>query len=1062
MRPTAFFSLALVLLTTSGIAAGSDQDDANVVFQPALFKSLQYRLAGPFRGGRSTAVSGVLGKPYLFYMGSTGGGLWQSDDAGQSWTNITDGQIGVGSIGAIAVAPSDPNVLYLGTGSSSPRGNISIGDGVYKSTDAGKTWVHSGLPKAGLISRIRVHPRDPDLVYAAVMGNIFAPNPERGVYRSRDGGASWERIHFVSDRTGCVDLAMDLTNPRILYAGMWTVERKPWTLVDGSDEGGVWKTSDGGQTWKKLEKGLPTGVIGRIGLDVSPADPSRVWVITAAPEKRGGLFRSDDGGKRFRRVSRKRDLLQRAWYYSRVFADPVDADTIYVTNVGFWKSVDGGASFSRISTPHGDNHDLWINPDDPRIMIESNDGGANVSLNGGRTWTTQTNQPTAEFYRVTVDNQFPYRLYGAQQDNSTISVPSRSPGGINPKQHWFSAGGGESGHIAVDPRDPNVIYAGNYIGQITRLDRSSGHQRSVTHYPQLHDGLAGKQIRHRFQWNAPIRLSPHDPDTLYHTSQYVHVSRDGGQSWTIISPDLTTNNTDYQELPGGPVQHDHTGVELYCTIFSFEESPHQPGLLWAGTDDGRVHISRDAGGEWREITPSEMPSEGTVNTIELSEHSPGRAFLAVYRYRRGDSRPYVFRTDDFGANWALLTDGTNGIPADHFVRVVREDPDRKGLLYAGTEFGIYASFDDGLHWQSLQQNLPRTPITDLQVHRKDLVVATQGRSFWILDDLTPLHQLDESIAQANQHLFQPRNAYRTQLRGFRGPGAPSNPPNGAVIRYFLSQQAAEGREDGPEIKLEILDSQGSLIRTFTAKPGEDSRPSQPSGHRPQDPEPLLPTEAGLNTFAWDLRFRPPHLVENARMSISFTGGPTAPPGEYQVRMSVAGQEQTRSFQLRKDPRWKSSDEDLKRQFDFVLQTRDLLTRSHDAIRTIRSVKDQVGRIAQRAEKAGRSELIGEAADSLKQQLGKIEEELIQTRNESGQDPLNFPPKLDNQIAYLYGFLNSQDALPTRSSHQRYQDLEAELATHLESLRRLLDSDLKAYNELLVKEGATGVILPEGL
>ncbi|MBM3791529.1 MAG: glycosyl hydrolase, partial [Acidobacteria bacterium] len=783
------FVAVLAVVSSVALGAQTPAENPNTVYSPALYGAMKYRLIGPHRGGRVTAVAGVPDEPHTYYMGATGGGVWKTTDGGAAWHNISDAFFKVGSIGAIAAAESDPNVVYVGTGSACPRGNVSIGDGVWKSTDAGKTWKHVGLPKAGQIARIAVHPADPDRVYAAVLGNVFGPGPDRGVYRSRDGGQNWERVLFASDTTGAVDLVMNPGNPRILYACMWRAERKPWTLIDGSDDGGVFKSADGGDTWERLKGGLPEGLVGRSGVAVSPANPERVWVIIeSGKEEEGGLYRSEDAGKTWTKISGEHKLRGRAWYYNHVFAGPQDENTVYVLNAPFYKSIDGGKTFEQVRVPHGDNHALWINPRDPRIMINGNDGGANVSYNGGRTWSTQLNQPTAEFYRVTVDSRFPYRVYGAQQDNTTISVPSRPPGGITPQEHWYDVGGGESGHIAVDPRNPDVIYAGNYIGQITRLDRAAGHMRQVNAYPELHDGLAPRDIRYRFQWNAPIRISPHDPKVLYHASQFVHKSTDEGQTWQVISPDLTTDNDRYQDIPGGPIQHDHTGVELFTTIFAFEESPHQAGFLWAGSDDGLVHLTRNGGKDWNNITPGNMPKDATVNMIELSAHGPGRAFLAVYNYRLNDFRPYIYRTDDFGSSWELLTDGRNGIPEDHFVRVVREDPDRKGLLYAGTEFGMFVSFDDGRHWQPFQLNLPVTPITDLAVHRQDLVVATQGRSFWILDDLTPLHQISDAVAAAQAHLYAPRKAYRMQEGGFREPDAPERPPRGVLIYFFLAEK----------------------------------------------------------------------------------------------------------------------------------------------------------------------------------------------------------------------------------------------------------------------------------
>ncbi len=1039
---TALVFGVLMILPAAGDAQA--QDDPNVVYDPVLYQALDYRLIGPYRGGRVTAVAGIADQPYTFYMGATGGGVWKTEDAGQTWGNVSDGYVKAGSIGAVAVAPSDPNVVYVGTGSAAPRGNISPGVGLYKSTDAGATWKAVGLEKAGQIGKVVIHPKDPDRVYVAALGNIFGPNPERGVFRSTDGGETWQHVLAISDSTGAVDLAMDPNNPRILYAGMWRAERKPWTLIDGGTEGGVYKSTDAGETWTRLKGGLPGGLLGKVGVAVSPANSNRVWVLQAtAEEKDGGLYRSDDGGKSFRRINREHNLRQRAWYYTYVIADPQDENTVYVLNTGMYKSIDGGKTFERIRVPHGDNHGLWVNPHNTDVMINSNDGGANVSFNGGRTWSSQFNQPTSELYRVTVDNQFPYRVYGAQQDNSTISVPSSSPGGITPQQHWYAVGGGESGHIAVDPRNPDLIYAGNYIGQISRLDRQRGHQRNVTAYPQMHDGAAPRDIRYRFQWNAPIRLSPHNPDVLYHTSQFVHRSTDGGQSWETISPDLTTDNDAYHDIPGGPIQHDHTGVELYTTIFAFEESPHTPGELWAGTDDGRVHISRDNGGTWTEITPRQMPAEGTVNTIDLSKHTPGRAFLAVYKYREADFRPYLFRTDDYGQSWDLLTDGANGIPADHFTRVVREDPDRKGLLYAGTEFGLYVSFDDGAHWQSLQRDLPITPVTDLAVHEQDLVVATQGRSFWVLDDLTPLHQLTEEVAASAVHLFAPRAAYRTQMRGFRGGNAPEPRPNGALVYFYL----AEKPDTAAAVRLEILDENQQTVRAFSTKPDEEKK------------EGKLAVKAGLNRFVWDLNYPAPNLVEGAVMSLAYTGGPKAATGAYHARLTAAGQTQTQPFEIKKDPRWPYTDDDLQAQFDLTMDVLGKLNETHDAIRTIRSVREQTKALAARAVKAGHAEAIKTASKEIGEKLTALEEKLIQTKSESSQDPINFPSMIDDQFAYLYTVVNAQDARPTAGSYQRFDDLKAELQPHLDALESILKTEVATFNALLSQEGVPHIVLP---
>jgi hypothetical protein len=708
-------------------------------------------------------------------------------------------------------------------------------------------------------------------------------------------------------------------------------------------------------------------------------------------------------------------------------------------NAGCYKSVDGGKNFDRVRVPHGDNHDLWINPNDNRILINSNDGGANVSFNSGNSWSTQLNQPTAEFYRVTVDNQFPYRVYGAQQDNSTISVPSQSPGGLTPQEHWFNAGGMESGHIAVDPRDPNIIFAGNYIGMITRLDRSRGHIREVTTYPEMHDGLAPRDIRYRFQWNAPIRFSPHDPTALYHTSQYVHRSTNGGQSWEIISPDLTTNNDKYQDIPGGPIQHDHTGVELYTTIFTFEESPVEPGVFWVGTDDGLVHISRDNGKNWKNITPPEMPEEGTVNMIDPSSSEAGRAHMAVYKYRENDFHPYIFRTNDYGASWESLADGKNGIPEDHFVRVVREDPARRGLLYVGTEFGLYVSFDNGTHWQSLQLNLPVTPITDLAVHKNDLVVATQGRSFWILDDLTPLHQLSDQVSASDAFLFKPGVAYRTQMGGFRSGGdAPETRPQGTLIFYILNTVPES------EITLEILTSDDELIRSYSSKTKEKKE--------------RLPIEKGMNRFVWDLKYRKPETIKGSIMSLSRVDGTPVAPGVYKVRLKAGDSVLNQEFLVKKDPRWEATQADLEAQFELGMQVGSLLAESHTMIRRIRAVREQASGISSRAIEAGFDKKLDEASEAFSKKLTEVEDELIQRSNETGQDPINYPPKIDNQIAYLLGIVNTQDAKPTQGCYERFENLKMELAQIKVQLDGILETDLKAFNRLLDEEGVGRIIV----
>ena len=976
-------------------------EEKNVTIDPILMKKLEYRLIGPSRGGRVTAVTGIPDLPFTFFMGTTGGGVWKTTDGGITWDNISDKFFKVGSIGSVEVALSDPNIIYVGTGSASPRGNISAGRGVYKSTDAGQTWAFIGLEKAGQIGKIQIHPQDPDLVYAAVLGNIFGPNPERGVYRSKDGGKTWDRVCFVDEKTGCIDMVMDPQNPRIIYAGFWQAERKPWTMIDGGEKGGVWKTLDGGDTWKRLEGGLPDGVVGRVGIAVSPVNPARVWVIQEAKdEKKGGIYMTEDAGKTWKRINRDHNYRQRAWYYSRIFADPQNEHTLYVLNTDFYRSLNNGKEFERIRVPHGDNHCLWINPNNSNFMIQSNDGGANVSFNGGRSWSTLMNQPTAEIYRVAVDNQFPYRVYGDQQDNSTVSILSQG----RPNQEFYTVGGGESGHIAVDPRNPDVIYAGNYIGILTRLDRKKGHIKQIKAYPELVDGIAGRDLKYRFQWNFPIRFSPHDPKVLYITSNYVHRSTDEGQTWEVISPDLTNNIDAYLDRPGGPIQHDVTGVETYCTVFAFEESPLEPGVLWAGSDDGLVHVSQDNGRSWQNVTPKDMPKEGTVNMFDISSKHPGRVLMAVYKYRDNDFKPYIFRTQDYGKSWSQLADGKNGIPEDFFVRAVREDPYREGLLYAGTEFGMFISFDNGKSWQEFQLNLPITPVTDMMIYQKDLVISTQGRSFWILDDIGFLHQIQDKQKDQDMVLYQPENPYRTQVRGTLGR---------LSVYFFL-------KEKPKEAKMEILDAQDNVIREYEK----------------------VKVEKGANRWTWDLTHKPPDKIKEAVISLSYTGGPKAVPGKYKVRLSAGENSQTQEFEVLKDPRWDFiSQSDLQEQFDLQVKIGKAFTKSHDLIKNVRAIREQVKDISSRADKMGYDESIKTAAEELSKKLTALEDDLIQTKNESGQDPINYQVKLDNQLAYVYSTAHSQDGKPVQPITDRYNELMGRLNQASQNFQTLADTDL---------------------
>ena len=1027
---------------------------------PALLQGLRYRMIGPTRGGRSTAVAGVPEQPYTFYLG-TSGGLWKTVNAGQSWTSVTDGQIEVGSIGAVAVAPSDANVVYLGTGQACLRGNVSAGVGLYKSTDGGRTWLHSGLRDVGQIARVRVDPRDASLVYVASVGHAFGPNPERGVFRSRDGGRTWQKVFYVSPRTGVTDLAMDATNPRVLYAAAWTGDRKPWTIVSGSEESGLFKTTDGGETWKRLEGGLPTGVVGKIGVAVSPANPSRVWALVEHADK-GGLYRSDDGGTTwtFLKTNARRRLFQRTWYFTHIFADPRDENRVYVLNVDSFRSEDGGRSFEEVKgLPHGDGHDMWINPRDNAVMMIGNDGGGTVSLDGGRTWSTENNQPTAEIYYVTVDEQFPYRVYGAQQDSTTISVPSRTGPVLTPTESWRDVGGCESGHVALDPRHPSVVYAGCYGGEITRVDLATGEWRDILAYPQMEVGLAPRDLRYRFNWNAPIRVSTHDPGVLYHCSQHVHRSRDEGRTWEVISPDLSRNQKDKQDYAGTPITYENTGVEVNSNILTFEESPHAKDELWAASDDGLVHVTRDGGKTWQDVTPPGLAEWTTIQSIEISPHAPGRVFVAAHRYRLADFRPLVYRTDDYGKTWTLLTDGANGIPATTPTRVVREDPDRKDLLYAGTERGLFVSFDGGRHWQPLQLNLPVVPITDLRLHHGDLVVSTQGRSFWILDDVTALHQIATAAGGAwtpsAPRLLAPRDAYRVRLAGSgRRLGGVENGPHGAIVYYVLPPNTKD------EVRLEIVDSAGRLVGRFSSDHATEPNPPEIyTMAAPYERDTTLTRNAGLNRFVWDLRYAVVNAVPDA-IVWGYTGGPNASPGTYTVRLSVGASTESQPLAVLEDPRLAAGAAELDEQLALMLEMRTALDRIYDGVRTARSLRDQGRALAHRMEEGGHdAAAVRAAAEALAAAATAIENDLMQTKNEADQDVENFPTRVDNQLAYVYGLVGEADARPTAGQRERAADLEKEAASILARLDAVVASEVAGLNALAQADGAAAIVVP---
>jgi photosystem II stability/assembly factor-like uncharacterized protein len=1011
-------------------------------YDESLYDALEWRSIGPFRGGRSVAVAGASSQPNVYYMGATGGGVWKTVDGGMTWLPVSDEYLGAGSVGGIAVAPSDPNVVYVGTGETCIRGNTSPGDGMYRSQDAGKTWTRIGLEDGGQIGEVRVHPTDPDLVYAGVFGHAFGPNETRGVYRSKDGGTTWERVLYRDENSGAIDIVLDPNNPRVIYAALWQARRVAWGMESGGPGSGLFKSTDAGDTWTEISRnsGLPKGTLGKIGVTVSPVNSDRVWAIVEADD--GGVFRSDDAGETWSRVNEDRSLRQRAWYYTHIYADPQNENTVYVLNVRFWKSTDGGRTFESMGTPHGDNHDMWIDPNNALRMVEANDGGANVSYNGGVTWTRQDNQPTAQFYHVTTTEHFPYHVCGAQQDNSTMCIASRTSGFGITDQDWYRVAGGESGYIAVRPDNPDISYGGSYGGHLTRFDRSTGQNRNIHAWPDNPMGWGAADLTYRFQWTYPIVLSPFDPDEIYIAANVVFRSRDEGSSWDVISPDLTRNDKSKQISSGGVITKDNTSVEYYNTIFTLVPSAHDRNTIWAGSDDGLIHITRDGGANWEDITPGDMPEWGLVSIIDESAHQPGVAYAAVNRYKFDDFAPYIFKTDDYGRSWKEIV---RGIPEGHFIRALREDPVRRGLLYAGGEFGVYVSFDDGERWSSLQLNLPVTPIRDMAVTNNDLVLGTHGRSFWILDDLTPLHQLNAEVAAADAHLFGPRDVYR--MGGFGGfggfiSGVGANPPNGAVVYYYL--------KDEPEdvVKLEFLEADGTLIKEFTSTP-----------ERGRD-EGDVAKEAGMNRFVWNLRYPDASRFPGMIMWAGGTAGPRAVPGSYQVRLTVGEQTYTQPFQLLKDPRLEVTQEDLQAQFDFLVRIRDRVSEANDAVVQIRDIRGQIEGAVKRAADQEYEEEISAKAKEIETALSEIENEIYQTKNRSRQDPLNYPIRLNNKIAALTGVVGSADAGPTQQSYDVYDELSAQLQVQLDRLEVVITTEIPAFNDLVAGHDVSAVIVKQ--
>lgn len=1027
---------------------------------------LRWREVGPFRGGRSVAATGNPSRENEFWMGTTGGGVFKSINAGQSWAPVTDKYFG-GTIGAIDVAPSAPDVVYVGGGEFPIRGNVSHGDGVWKTTDGGKTWVSLGLAETRQISDIVVHPTNPDLVYVAALGHIWAPNPERGVFRSKDGGKSWEKILFKNDSTGVVDLVMDPNNPNVLYAGLWQAGRTPWMLSSGGNGSGMWKTTDGGDHWTEITRnpGLPAGIWGNIGIAVSGAKSDRIWANIEADS--GGIFRSDDGGKTWIQTNTDRNLRQRAWYYTKIYADPKDTNVVYDSNVSFMKSTDGGKTFRPVrGLPHGDSHDMWIDPKNNNRMIEADDGGATVSVDGGRNWSDE-DFATAQMYHVLTTTHFPYRICGAQQDNSTLCGPSRGSLDIS---DWQEAGGGESGFIATRNDDPDIVYAGSYGNLLTRKDMRTGIAVNVNPWPDNPMGHPAMDLKYRFQWTFPIIVSKHNSNVVYAGSQHVHKSTNGGKSWTVISPDLTYNDPATLGNSGGPLTKDQTSVEYYATVFIIEESPLTPKTIWTGSDDGKVYVTRDGGVKWADVTPKDMQKFTRVSSIDASKFGECIAYVAANRYQLDDDRPYLWKTTDCGKSWTRID---AGIAGTEFTRVVREDPAKRGLLVAGTERGVWYSPDDGAHWKTLRLNLPFVPVHDLTFRQGDMIIATHGRSFYVMDDITTLEQMTAAIQASAAHLFKPRDQYRLAsgggFGGFgRGGGgaqqvtpenAPmhptgQNPPSGVIVQYWLKT----GNEN---LTLDFLDGAGKVLRSYSSKADTTTRPANPAGDDfgPPPQAQRAPNTRGVNTFLWNMRYPDASSFPGMILWAANVTGPLVPPGTYSVRMNVDGKPvATETFKVLADPRIKATLAEWQDQSKLALQVRDRFSEANDAVKEIRRIKTD---LADRRSKMPAAQLgeFSALAGAFTTALGEVEDSLYQTKNRSGQDPLNYPIRLNNRIGALMGVISSSDGKPTAQSYDVYTVVTKELNVQTAKLRRILGNDLPKINAMLRAAGLKPIDSP---
>jgi photosystem II stability/assembly factor-like uncharacterized protein len=1008
----------------------------------SLWSGMKWRNIGPFRGGRVESVVGIPGNPDIYFFGAVTGGVWKTTDAGVTWQPVFD-QEKIASIGAIAIDPQDHNVIYVGTGEPCLRGNISFGNGMYKSVDAGKTWTHIGLDDTRHIAKVLIDPNRPDTIFVAAIGHAYGPNQQRGVFRSTDGGKTWEKVLYKDEKTGAVDLVFDPNNSHILYAALYQEIRTPWSFTSGGPGSGIYKSMDGGTRWKQLSgSGLPEGIYGRIGLAVG-ADSDHVYALIEA--KKGGLYVSDDAGKTWKMVNDDQRLLQRAWYYMHIFADPRSPETLYILNTGTYRSTDGGVHFTAIPAPHGDDHALWIDPKNPNRLIEGNDGGATISVDGGKTWTDEDNQPTAQFYHVAVDNRFFYYVYGAQQDNSTVAIASETNHGVITDKDWYDVGGGESGYIVADPKDPNIVYAGGNWGIITRLDRRTGQVQDVTVWPVNPSGWSAGELPHRFQWTAPIVVSPFDSNTVYIGGEKLFKTTDGGMTWTAISPDLTRNDKSKQLPSGGPITLDQTSVEYYDTIFAIAPSPVEHGLIWVGSDDGLVHITRDGGKTWADVTPKGLPEWSRIGLIDASPFAAGTAYLAADRHRLDDFHPYVFKTTDYGKTWTPITEGLPD--SESYVHAVRADRVRKGLLFCGTETGIYVSFDDGAHWQSLELNMPTVPVTDMVVHDDELVISTKGRSFWILDSLAPLRQASAEIASEAVHLYRPDTAWRTR----RGSANPKyfllygqNAPDGAVIDYYLKSEPKE------DISLEILDSQGRVVRAYSSKPKTEEFGPSESGEE-FNPSKSIPKKAGMNRFVWDLRYQTPVLIPGQVFdSDDNPKGPLALPGEYQVRLLAEGKTATQPLTVKLDPRVKATPEALRQEFDLSLKIRDEITLADTTVNEMNSVKAQIAAWHKRLGSDPKYKSVLDAADVVEKKMEPIDSQLWQGKMKASEEDLNFPDEINDQLKGVAEFMEQSDNAPTAADTAAYNDLSSKVMKLADEWKEIKAKDLAALNAQIRK------------